>query len=183
MTITTLEELLEGAHKLARSKGWWSYNDDIEREEIINEKLLLIHSELSEAVECWRNEAMSTWLAAPTVIGAPGKPEGFWVEIADVVIRLADLMAWLKMEPTNEPGEAVGMNIPYALMEAHACVTDLADCWAMGQGSPEGSALANYLLRYLFAFAREHHNDLWVAINLKHKYNMTRSFRHGNKKA
>lgn len=79
----TITELVNAAHANAVEKGWW------ETERPIPECLALIHSEVSEALEALReNEDPSfKWVN----IRKAGKPEGFVVELADAVIRVADL--------------------------------------------------------------------------------------------
>ncbi len=67
-------------HANAVAHGWW---DDPERN--LPELLCLIHSEISEALEAYRDGEIDT------VVHDNGKPEGFWVEIADAVIRAMDL--------------------------------------------------------------------------------------------
>lgn len=47
------------------------------------ERIALIHSELSEALECYRNDEPSYYLK-------DGKPEGIAAELADAVIRILD---------------------------------------------------------------------------------------------
>lgn len=48
-------------------------------------KLALIHEEVSEALAEYRSGRMQLWA------GEKGKPEGFGIELADAVIRIADL--------------------------------------------------------------------------------------------
>lgn len=105
-----MKKLIEEVHSLATRKGWW--ND----EPNIPEKLALIHSEISEALEAYRSNEMVTR------ISESGKPEGFAVELADAVIRILDLCGYLRI-------------------------------------------------------------DLESEIELKHNYNTTRPYRHGDKKA
>tara|TARA_B100001996_G_C18652295_1_gene589867 strand:- start:43 stop:366 length:324 start_codon:yes stop_codon:yes gene_type:complete len=74
-----INALIEKSHNIAINKGWW----DKERE--IPELIALIHSELSEALEEYRvRENLD-------IRYENEKPEGFVVELADVLIRIFDL--------------------------------------------------------------------------------------------
>ncbi|MGL5912269.1 MAG: hypothetical protein ACRCZP_19850 [Phycicoccus sp.] len=87
-----IEELQARAHGTAKSKGWW---DDVSLGEpaalctyqlnSIAAKLALVHREVSEALECVRDRQFEY------VTGETGKPEGLPTELADIVIRVADL--------------------------------------------------------------------------------------------
>jgi len=74
-----INTLIEKSHDIALSKGWW------DKERKIPELIALIHSELSEALEEYRiNENLEMKYIKK-------KPEGFVVELADVLIRIFDL--------------------------------------------------------------------------------------------
>jgi hypothetical protein len=73
----SLSKWQEEIHTLAKVKGWY------EEERNIGEVIALIHSELSEALEEWRE-------GTPAYYIKDGKPCGFWVEMADAVIRILD---------------------------------------------------------------------------------------------
>lgn len=61
----------------AESKGWVCKPEDTV------EKLCLMHSEISEALEEWRKEKSPT-----DIYFVDGKPEGIPIELADLVIRV-----------------------------------------------------------------------------------------------
>lgn len=99
----TLAELVKNAHERALRKGWWDeelsladgkpYLDRSLVESTIPEKLCLIHSEVSEALEVFRGGDLGQMVDLDT-----GKPEGFDSELADIVIRVADLCGALGID-------------------------------------------------------------------------------------
>ncbi len=85
----TIRELCEQSHALALTKGWYEG-----KPRQIPELLMLIVSELAEALEEYRDGRAPT----DTVIGKNGKPEGFAIEVADAVIRIADMCGYLGID-------------------------------------------------------------------------------------
>lgn len=86
-----ISDMQEYIYKTAEDHGWW------EGEPNIPEKLALIHSEVSEALEEYRKG-----IALDFVYFADkdpnGKPEGFGVELADAIIRILDLCGYLQID-------------------------------------------------------------------------------------
>ena len=77
----TIEELCERSYKTAVDKGWH------EKPRSFGEVTALFHSEVSEALEIWRDPArtiVEVWESEG------GKPEGFVIELADLLIRIGD---------------------------------------------------------------------------------------------
>lgn len=86
MSDMTLNDIVRFAHDNAVSKGFY------DKPQSIGERLALIHSEISEALEAYRDDDMGLRITES------GKPEGFVSELADVVIRVADLAGWIKAD-------------------------------------------------------------------------------------
>ena len=105
-----IKEFIIESPEIAKSKGWW------DEDRGIPELIALMHSELSEALEEYRDGNSFN------VRFDGDKPLGFTVELADVLIRIFDM-------------------------------------------------------------AGKYELDLDYALEQKIKYNSTRNYRHGNKKA
>jgi NTP pyrophosphatase (non-canonical NTP hydrolase) len=78
-----LDHLIEESHSLAIEKGW--YENDNGRS--FAELVMLVVTELSESVEAYRDGHGISEI----IDGEGGKPEGVPIEIADAIIRIADM--------------------------------------------------------------------------------------------
>ncbi len=81
----SISDWIDDCHKLSKKKGWY------ETEFNVPEKLALIHSEVSEALESYRRGEMKLTGGKYVRENTITKPEGFPSELADVVIRCFDL--------------------------------------------------------------------------------------------
>ena len=95
-----INELCKESHAISLEKGWYDKGD-----RNIGELLMLVTSELVEALE----EVRNGWNPKAIYYSGEGsaskeqsekhpKPEGFPVELADAVIRIADLCGYLGID-------------------------------------------------------------------------------------
>lgn len=80
-----LNQLADMIHDNSMAHGWW--DDSISEAEII----ALCHSELSEALEAYRNDEPLIW-------DNNGKPDGFAIEMIDCMIRIFDYLGYLGVD-------------------------------------------------------------------------------------
>ncbi len=78
--LTDLAEIQNAVHQLAKEKGW--YNPP----KTFGEEIVMVHSELSEAIEEYRAGHPAT-----EIYVKDGKLEGVPIELADAVIRILDI--------------------------------------------------------------------------------------------
>lgn len=95
----TLNQIIRDARDTSREHGWWAAcaaeegGLDVDRVlATIPEKLCLIHSEVSAALEDYRDRNFGLRVTEG------GKPVGFDSELADVIIRIGDLAGALGLD-------------------------------------------------------------------------------------
>lgn len=116
--VSNFDELIKVSHEMAVEKGWWPTDN----KRSVTEIFANLHAELSESWEEYRRGRMLPWHEAPgstpdnrAVYGyedldkfpAGPKPEGFGVELADFLIRLADWCGSLGVEKLEERDEEI----------------------------------------------------------------------------
>lgn len=98
---TNLQEI---CHAFASESGWWvsaKTRLPIQPEDVVPEKLLLIHSEISEACEGFRKNAMDDHLPHRKMLE---------VELADALIRICDLAGALELDLGGAVSEKLAYN-------------------------------------------------------------------------
>lgn len=109
-----INELVKQVHENAANHGWW------EQERSFGELIALCHSELSEALEEYRNgHPVNKDIGLPIKYYSGGgynatlptkcctKPEGIAIELADTVIRIMDICG------------KYGIDLEAAILEKH----------------------------------------------------------------
>ena len=174
-----INELIQKAHANAKAKGFW----DGERN--TGELLMLIVSECGEALEAHRKGRMGTIKDCPQTMTWVGDSpildkdrwredfervikDGFFDELADIVIRIADLLGDIEYVCEHEPNDMErGGNVGEALLYVTKMVCE------------DHPRLLCGAMMEVFGIAKAHNIDLWLHIKLKMAYNETRERLHG----
>ena len=188
-----LAKLQREAHAIAKEKGWW------DEERTFGDLIALVHSELSEALEAYREFGFVPIHVRKTGLGETlyerhlQKPVGVASELADVVIRVADMAEWYGVDLAariaslsllSRPGEGLDTFGDW-ITACHAWLSDtfrsygsetrgidLPGTWLIDMGM---------LIKCIQAMAAHYGIDLDAAIEAKMEYNRGRSYRHGGK--
>lgn len=162
-------EKIAAIHANAVAHGFWEPGS----EPTFGEYCALIHEEISEAFSAWRN-------GEPDEYVVDGKPEGVWVELADVVIRCADAMgAWKytfelpNIQHVDPRHYTFGAYITFL----HSIASDI---WNDGDEWTIGYQLC-VIVAVVYLFADYYNIDLDAIIDRKCAYNATRPWRHGKR--
>jgi len=192
-----ITDIIHEAHATACEKGWHERplrNEagelDVDR---VAAKLALIHSELTEAWECWTTSHFTT-RTTPS-----GKPEGLFVELADVAIRVGDLLGALGIKYSGILATTCDVwnnairpdfgDMPALFVRAHGSVSYALE--ALRDSSNIEKALTCLIgqcvqlakgASSLFVGVSSGDPDPFTeAVRIKMAYNRTRPHRHGGK--
>lgn len=183
MTHINLNEIAIKAYENARAKGFY------DREQNIGERMMLVVSELGEALEAHRKRRTSNLELFQKLQESQSFVSAFEEcvkdtigdELADAVIRLCDFCGYkgiiIFMDPT------ISEVIPdFNFGESLLCSTKyLYDIYFTLDivSKQTVSSLIELLFRLLFSIAKTMDIDLPTHITLKMKYNETRPAKHG----
>jgi NTP pyrophosphatase (non-canonical NTP hydrolase) len=187
-----LNQMRDEAYTTSRSKGWY---EDGRRS--VPTYLVLVHSEVSEALEAWRESgdegitAIETKPASEKELAVTNgfKPEGVAAELADVVIRVGDMAgAFDNINLTDaferaalHGGVTVG-DLSEKLGYLHIAISDTLSQWSATHSEYSLKNGLGEILRATFEIAKLHKIDLETAVRTKMAFNKTRPHRHGGKK-
>jgi hypothetical protein len=194
----TFKELMMEAHATAVEKGWWTLMQDgkVESRDL-GEVFCLFHSEVSEALEIHRDPKRKL---GDVWFGEDGKPEGFAIELTDLLIRIAD-WAEASNNPVLPDCQLVSLIEPLQVSRSTATYlndihTSLSDAHRAFSGEMVFRTTSGMLalVRAIViivsligssAYEAGFHDSqefLSRCIDLKMSYNKTRPVRHGGKR-
>ena len=186
-----LAELQKEAHAIAKAHGWW------DEERSFGDLIALVHSELSEALEAYRELGTTKTAYTVDADGALTKPKAVPYELADVVIRVADMAEWYELDLDVVVMARARKKDDH--LDVHTWGPDegsfgdwIAEChellgeayWWKHEQQLSRVVWVEWLgslIHNVYQMAAHYGIDLDAAIEAKMEYNRTRSYRHGGK--
>ena len=161
-------EKIAAIHANAVAHGFWEPGS----EPTFGEYCALIHEEISEAFSAWRN-------GEPYEYVKDGKPEGVWVELADVVIRCAD---WLETCEYKFVEPDIELDSRYYRFGEFVSLLHTAAPHLWNKGNDKSiRRLICIVVVLVYRYAEHNGIALDAIIERKHAYNVTRPWRHGKR--
>ncbi len=174
-------EMIKRIHENAVAHGF----HELDSELTFGEYCALIHEEISEAFSAWRNGEPDEY------VDDDGKPQGVWVELADVVIRIGDLFGALEAELHDETDEYKNFydDIRSTILdgpsekfsEFTATLHNVISHADMAKSNSDAIPELLVAVIYIFTRADLASIDLDAIIERKHAYNVTRPYKHGKR--
>lgn len=174
-------EIAREIHENAIEHGWW------EGERLYGDIIALCHSELSEALEEYRDSKPNVYFLHDescinicTDIGSwkGEKLEGVAVELADCVIRILDYYGSSEADVDNEINKFKCFS--YVAEKFGAFISDCHKSLSYSYAFEDTNHLALCVCK-IYAWADINSVDMDYVIRIKHEYNKTRTYKHGGK--
>ena len=168
-----LSDLQKEAHAIAKDHGWW------DEERTFGDLIALVHSELSEALEAYRNGPNITQTGPDyhlATVHTGAFVNAVASELADVVIRVVDMAEWCHWSLSSDGGapRLTSFGDWIALVHYHLSQ-------AYGERAKYQEQYLNNVVVVVYRMAAHYGIDLDAAIAAKMEYNRTREYRHGGK--
>lgn len=165
-----LTELQKQIFEVNKANGW---HDKVPSK---LEQHALFHTEITEAYIEFIAGRFETWYQED------GKPEGFYTELADVVIRILD---YFSLEGITYDKELITTSIPplnniAILLNSHKLISRASEYVRQNQQMDELLEL-DYLILFINDVLKHNNQSLADLITEKIAYNKTRGYRYGGK--
>lgn len=167
----TLTELQKEIYSINKANGW---HDKVPSK---LEQHALFHTEITEAYNEFIAGRLETWYQED------GKPEGYYTELADVVIRILDyfsLDGWTYNSEQENPYSWSATDGATFTLVLHGEICNATEQVRANKQMNEAIVL-NYIILFIDAFLASNSQSLTDLIAEKIAYNKTRGYRYGGK--